>query len=146
MHITTRLLCFFNVGCKQTHLSLEIQTCNYWMIMQLPWQRKSISPNTLSKVMLSTTYMYKHPLHIDILKSYMYISQSRHIVISVIQGVGRMKYSFLGNRGADIKCYTYTGAFHKWYCHHDVTLGYNVTVMVFVCQQSLICQIANSKK
>ncbi len=38
----------FDAKSKHVDLCLEIQTCNYWTIMQLPWQRKSISPDTQS--------------------------------------------------------------------------------------------------
>lgn len=38
----------FYAKSKHFDLCLEIQTCNYWTIMPLPWQRKSISPDTQS--------------------------------------------------------------------------------------------------
>ncbi len=115
----------FDAKSKHVDLCLEIQTCNYWTIMQLPWQRKSISPDTQS--------CWAAPL----IRASTHFTSTTKTIFKSKSTYCHFSNSWYGNNKMQFP--------QKPWCWHLPLYLQHSTKHGFGCQRRLICLIAKNK-
>lgn len=135
----------FDAKSKHFDLCLEIQTCNYWTIMQLPWQRKSISPDTQS----CWAPLIRASTHFTSTTKTIFKSKSTYCHFSnAWYGNNKMQFPrkpwcwhlTLYLQHSTKQCWSFSKIIllSQWWLYRRCYYG-------FGCQRCLICLIANNK-